>query len=69
MCAGPCSSGEAGDATICQTQGSFRFVPLFLVFLLFYACAATAIGSKSFDCTLVSMLETYDDQENGYFLD
>ncbi len=33
--------------------------------LLFSASAQTDIGSKSFDCALVSTLETYDDPENG----
>ncbi len=31
----------------------------------FSAAAMTAAGSKSFDCALVSTLETYDDPENG----
>jgi hypothetical protein len=38
-----------------------------LVLLLFSAAAQTDTGSKSFDCALVSTLETYDDPENGYF--
>ncbi len=36
-----------------------------LVLLLFSASAATETGSKSFECALVSTLETYDDPENG----
>ncbi len=45
------------------------------VLLLFSASAATDTGSKSFDCALVSMLESYDDPENvnnnnyDYYLD
>ncbi len=35
------------------------------VLLLFSASAATDTGSKSFECALVSTLETYDDPENG----
>ncbi len=39
------------------------------VLLLFSASAATDTGSKSFDCALVSTMETYDDRthdpENG----
>ena len=35
------------------------------VLLLFSASAMTDTGSKSFDCALVSTLETYDDPENG----
>jgi hypothetical protein len=30
--------------------------------------AMTDTGSKSFDCALVSILETYDDPENGNYL-
>ena len=37
------------------------------VLLLFSASAATDTGSKSFDCALVSTLETYDDTENGNY--
>ena len=33
--------------------------------LLFTATALTDTGSKTFDCALVSTLETYDDPENG----
>ncbi len=32
----------------------------------FSAAAMTAASSKSFDCALVSSLETYDGPENGY---
>jgi hypothetical protein len=39
------------------------------VLLLFSASAVTDTGSKSFDCALVSTLETYDDLENGNYLD
>ena len=35
------------------------------VLLLFTASVTTDTGSKSFDCALVSTLETYDDPENG----
>ena len=38
------------------------------VLLLFSASAMTDTGSKSFDCALVSIMETYDDPENGYYL-
>ena len=38
------------------------------VLLLFSASATTDTGSKSFNCALVSTLETYDDPENGYYL-
>ena len=37
------------------------------VLLLFSAAAATDTGSKSFECALVSTLETYDDPENGNY--
>ncbi len=36
--------------------------------LLLSASAATDTGSKSFDCALVSTLETYDDPENGNYI-
>ena len=35
------------------------------VLLLFTATSQTDTGSKTFDCALVSTLETYDDPENG----
>ncbi len=35
------------------------------VLLLFTASDATDTGSKSFDCALVSTLESYHDPENG----
>jgi hypothetical protein len=38
-----------------------------LGFLPFSASAQTDTGSKSFDCALVSMLETYYDPENGNY--
>jgi hypothetical protein len=38
------------------------------VLLLFSASVMTNTGSKSFDCALVSTLETYDDTENGNYL-
>ncbi len=38
------------------------------VLLLFSASAATDTGSKSFECALVSTLETYDDLENGNYM-
>jgi hypothetical protein len=40
------------------------------VLLLFSASAASDTGSKSFDCALVSMLESYDsdDPENGNYI-
>ncbi len=34
---------------------------------LFSASAITDAGSKSFECALVSTLETYDDPENGNY--
>jgi hypothetical protein len=37
------------------------------ILLLFSASAMTDTGSKSFDCALVSILETYDDPENGKY--
>ena len=37
------------------------------VLLLFSASAMTDTGSKSFDCALISTLETYDDSENGNY--
>ena len=37
------------------------------VLLLFSASAMTDTGSKSFECALVSTLETYDDPENGNY--
>jgi hypothetical protein len=37
------------------------------VLLLFSASTQTNTGSKSFDCALVSTLETYDDPENGNY--
>ena len=36
--------------------------------LLFSASALTDTGSKSFDCALVSTLETYNDPENGNYV-
>ena len=38
------------------------------VLLLFSASVMTDTGSKSFDCALVSTLETYDDPENGNYV-
>ncbi len=38
-----------------------------LVLLLFAASAATGTGFKSFDCALVSTLESYDDPEKGNY--
>ncbi len=38
------------------------------VLLLFSASAKTDAGSKSFDCALVSTMETYDDPENGNYI-
>ena len=38
------------------------------VLLLFSASATTDTGSKSFECALVSTLETYDDPENGNYM-
>ncbi len=35
------------------------------VLLLFSTSTQTDTGSTTFDCALVSMLETYDDPENG----
>jgi hypothetical protein len=39
-----------------------------LVLLLFFASAMTDTGSKSLECALVSTLETYDDPENGNYI-
>ena len=39
-----------------------------LVLLLFSASAMTDTGSKSFECALVSTLETYDDPDNGNYI-
>ncbi len=38
------------------------------VLLLFSASAKTDTGSRSFDCALVSTMETCDDPENGYYM-
>jgi hypothetical protein len=38
------------------------------VLLLFSASAATDTGSKPFECALVSTLETYDNPENGNYI-
>ena len=38
------------------------------VLLLFSASAMTNTGSKSFDCTLISTWEMYDDPENGNYV-
>ena len=38
------------------------------VLLLFSASAAADTGSKPFECALVSTLETYDDPENGNYI-
>ena len=38
------------------------------VLLLFSASATTDTGSKSFECALVSTLETFDDPENGNYI-
>ncbi len=38
------------------------------VLLLFSASAVTDTGSKSFDCALVSTLESYDDPDNGNYI-
>ena len=38
------------------------------VLLLFSASAATDTGSKSFDFALVSSLESYDDPDNGNYI-
>jgi hypothetical protein len=45
-----------------ETVWYARVLPLFR----FSASAMTDTGSKSFDCALVSTLETHDDPENGY---
>jgi hypothetical protein len=37
------------------------------VLLLFSASAMTDTGSKSFECSLVSTLEAYDDPDNGNY--
>jgi hypothetical protein len=38
------------------------------VLLLFSASAMTDTGSKTFECALVSTLETYDDPDNGDYM-
>ena len=38
------------------------------VLLLFSASAMTDTGSKSFDCALVSTMETYNDPGNGNYI-
>ncbi len=38
------------------------------ILLLFSASAETDTGSKSFDCALVSTMETHDVPENGYYM-
>ncbi len=38
------------------------------ILLLFSASATTDTGSKSFECALVSTLETFDDPENGNYI-
>ena len=38
------------------------------VLLLFSASTMTDTGSKSFDCALVSTLETYNNPENGHYV-
>ncbi len=38
------------------------------VLLLFSASAKTDTGSKSFDCALMSTMETYDDPENSCYM-
>jgi hypothetical protein len=38
------------------------------VLLLFSASAMTDTGSKSFDCALVSTMETYNDPEKGNYI-
>jgi hypothetical protein len=38
------------------------------VLLLFSASVMTDTGSKSFECALVSTLETYDDPDNGNYI-
>jgi hypothetical protein len=38
------------------------------VLLLFSASAMTDTGSKTFQCALVSTLETYDDPDNGIYI-
>jgi hypothetical protein len=37
------------------------------ILLLFSATSQTDIGSKTFECALVSTLETYDDPEHGNY--
>ncbi len=38
------------------------------VLLLFSASAMTDTGSKTFECALISTLETYDDPDNGNYI-
>jgi hypothetical protein len=53
-------------------DGAFVVSPITLwyarVLLFFSASATTDTGSKSFECALVSTLETYDDPENGNYM-
>ncbi len=37
------------------------------VLLMFSASAMTDTGSKTFECALISTLETYDDHDNGNY--
>jgi hypothetical protein len=48
-------------------NGGFVVSPVWYArsLLLFTASAATDTGSKSFDCAIVSTLESYNDPENG----
>ncbi len=51
------------------TYSSFgsAFVWFARVLLLFFASDMTDIGSKSFQCALVSTLENHDDPDNGNY--
>ncbi len=59
------------DLVMIRPPGTFVVTPDSVwyarVLLLFSASAQTDTGSKSFDCALVSTLETYDDPENGNY--
>ncbi len=58
---------ENGAFVVTPESGSRQNRAYARVLLLFSASAQTDTGSKSFDCALVSTLETYDDPENGNY--
>ncbi len=67
------SNGPRHDSAAGHRQWSFHCVARVslvcsCILLLFSASAMTDTGSKSFDCALVSTLETYNDPENGNYV-